>query len=347
MKTNRRTFLAAARITAIALALAAGITLPMAQAADPLPSWNDGATKQAILAFVEGATDPSSVRYIEPADRIATFDNDGTMWCEQPVVELAFTLARLKKMAVVDPSLKERQPFKAALEGDYAYIEKAGITVLLQLIVLTHSNLSQEQFEAEARDFFKTARHPKFDVPYPQLAYRPMVELLEHLRGNGFQTWICSGGWMDLMRAFTPETYGIPPQQVIGSSLKEKWMLRDGKYTLWLQPELLAICDHDGKPVNIDLHIGKRPVLAAGNVRTGGDIEMLRYCQGRAGPTLQLMVNHDDAVREFEYGEKNNASLDAAKANGWTVVSIKNDWRCVFAFDSTEAPPKNRVHQKQ
>jgi hypothetical protein len=160
-----------------------------------------------------------------------------------------------------------------------------------------------------------------------------MVELLQYLRANGFQTWICSGGWMDLMRMVTPEAYGIPPQQVIGSSLKEEWVEKDGKYVLWLLPELLTICDHAGKPVNIDLHIGQRPVLAAGNVRTGGDIEMLHYCQSRKGPTLQLMVNHDDAVREFAYGEKNHESLDAAKKNGWTVVSMKDDWKRIFAFE--------------
>lgn len=333
MKTNRRTFIGAAIVTAIAWTLVAGATLAAEPVPDPLPSWNDGPAKKAMLSFVKDATDKSGARYIEPEDRIATFDNDGTMWCEQPIVELAFTLARLKKMAALDPSLNERQPFKAALEGDHAYLEKAGMTALLKLVVVTHGNLSQEQFEEEAREFFKTARHPKFDVPFQQLAYRPMVELLEYLRANGFQTWICSGGWMDLMRAVTRDAYGVLPQQVIGSSLKEKWMVKDGNYTLWLVPELLTLCDHDGKPVNIDLHIGKRPVLAAGNVRTGGDIEMLRYCQGRKGPTLQLMVNHDDAVREFEYGEKDNASLNAAKANGWTVVSIKADWKCVFAFE--------------
>ena len=309
----------------------AGLTTTRAQ--DPLLSWNDTAPKKAIVAFVEKVTKEGSSDFVPPAERIATFDKDGTLWCEQPVVELVFTKERLKELAAKDPTLKEKQPFKAALEGDREYFEKAGMKAVLELVVATHGNMAQSQFETEAREFFKSAKQPKFGVPFAQTAFLPMVELLQYLRANGFQTWICSGGWMDLMRMVTPEAYGIPPQQVIGSSLKEEWVEKDSKYVLWLLPELLSICDHAGKPVNIDLHIGKRPVLAAGNVRTGGDIEMLHYCQSRKGPTLQLMVNHDDAVREFAYGEKNHESLDAAKKNGWTVVSIKDDWKRVFAFE--------------
>jgi hypothetical protein len=333
MKTDQKTFLGTSLTAAVVWILVSGAALAADPVADPLPSWNDGPTKQAILSFVKETTDNSSARYIEPADRIATFDNDGTLWCEQPVVELVFTEERLKELAAKDPALKEKQPFKAALEGDREYFEKAGMKAVLELVVATHGNMSQSQFETEARDFFKTAKQPKFGVPFAQTAFLPMVELLQYLRANGFQTWICSGGWMDLMRMVTQEAYGIPSQQVIGSSLKEEWVEKDGKYMLWLLPELLSICDHAGKPVDIDLHIGKRPVLAAGNVRTGGDIEMLRYCQSRKGPTFQLMVNHDDAVREFAYGEKNHESLDAAKKKGWTVVSIKNDWKRVFAFE--------------
>jgi phosphoglycolate phosphatase-like HAD superfamily hydrolase len=333
MKTNRKAFFGSSLTAAVVWILVSGAALAADPAADPLPSWNDGPTKQAILSFVKETTDKSSAKYIVPEDRIATFDNDGTLWCEQPVVELVFTEERLKELAAKDPTLMEKQPFKAALEGDREYFEKAGMKAVLELVVATHGNMSQAQFETEARDFFKTAKQPKFGVPFAQTAFLPMVELLQYLRANGFQTWICSGGWMDLMRMVTQEAYGIPSQQVIGSSLKEEWVEKDGKYVLWLLPELLSICDHAGKPVNIDLHIGKRPVLAAGNVRTGGDIEMLRYCQGRKGPTLQLMVNHDDAVREFAYGEKNHESLDAAKKNGWTVVSMKDNWKRVFAFE--------------
>ena len=333
MKTDRKAFLGISLTAAVVWMFASGTALAADLAADPLPSWNDGPAKQSIITFVEKVTKPGSPDFVPVPERIATFDNDGTLWCEQPVVELVFTKERLKDLLAKDPTLKEKQPFKAALERDREYFEKAGMKAVLELVVATHGNMSQSQFEAEAREFFKTVKHPKFGVPFAQTAFLPMVELLHYLRANGFQTWICSGGWMDLMRMVTPETYGIPSQQVIGSSLKEEWVEKDGKYVVWLLPELLSVCDHAGKPVNIDLHIGKRPILAAGNVRTGGDIEMLRYCQSRKGPTLQLMVNHDDAVRESAYGEKNHESLDAAKKNGWTVISMKDDWKSIF-------PPK-------
>jgi hypothetical protein len=298
---------------------------------DPLPSWKDGKAKKAILDFVAAVTRKGGPDYIPPEDRIATFDNDGTLWCEKPTVEVVFTLARLKAMATRDPTLKEKQPFKAALEGDHEYFHKAGVKAVLELVVATHGNLSQTQFEEEARAFFKSAKHPRFGLPYPQVVYRPMVELLRYLRANGFQTWICSGGWMDLMRVFTPQAYGIPPQQVIGSSLKKKFLEKDGKYVLWILAQLLTLNDQEDKPVNIALHIGKRPVFAAGNVRSGGDIAMLRYCQGSKYRTLQLMVNHDDAEREYAYAEPNSASLNAARQGGWTVVSMKNDWQTLFA----------------
>jgi haloacid dehalogenase-like hydrolase len=302
-------------------------------AADPLPSWKDTATKKAIVDYVNAVTKKDGPDYVPPADRIATFDNDGTMWCEKPTVEVVFSEVRLKALAVKDPTLKEKQPFKAVLDRDEEYLHKAGMKPLLEIVLLTHGNMQQADFDREAREFFKTARHPKFGVPYQQLAYVPMVELLQYLRANGFQTWICSGGTMDLMRAFTPETYGIPPQQVIGSSMKKKSMLKDGKRVLFLLGELLEFCDEDDKPVEIGLHIGKRPIFAAGNVKSGGDIAMLEYCQGNKYKSLQLMVNHDDAVREFAYAEPKRESLNAAEKYKWHVVSMKNDWQKVFAFD--------------
>ncbi len=310
-------------------------TVPGAGAAqkegtDPLPSWKDTKVKQRILAFVKSVTDKDSPDYIPPQDRIATFDNDGTLWCEKPTVEVVFTLARLKAMAAKDPTLKEKQPFKAALEGDHEYFHKAGMKAVLELVLATHGDMAHAQFVEEARAFFKTARHPRFGVPYQKLAYQPMVEVLRYLRANGFQTWICSGGWMDFMRIVSQEAYGIPPQQAIGSSLKLKWVEKDGKHVLWILRQLLTFCDEDDKPVNIELHIGKRPVFAAGNVRSGGDIAMLTYCQGSKYRTLQLMVNHDDSEREYAYSEPNNASLNAARKGGWTVVSMKNDWQTIF-----------------
>jgi hypothetical protein len=236
-------------------------------------------------------------------------------------------------MAEKDPALKEKQPFKAALEGDHEYLHEAGLKAVLEIVSATHGDVSQDQFDQEAGAFFKTAKHPKFGAAYPKMAYQPMVEVMQHLRAHGFQTWICSGGFMDLMRAMTQEAYGVPPQQVIGSSMKKKFLDKDGKSLLWLLAQFLTICDKEDKPVNIALHIGKRPVFAAGNVRSGGDIAMLQYCQARKGASLQLMVNHDDAEREYAYAEKDRASLNAAEKHGWRIVSMKNDWQRMFAFE--------------
>jgi hypothetical protein len=196
--------------------------------------------------------------------------------------------------------------------------------------------MTQEAFEAQARRFFATARHPTLNAPYTTLAYAPMVELLVHLRANGFQTWICSGGGIDFIRVVSQRMYSIPPEQVIGSSLEEKFTQMSGKWVLWREPEIGFVNDKGGKPVGIDLHIGRRPVFAAGNVRSGGDVAMLVYSQGRDGPSFQLLVNHDDAGREFAYAEDDNASLKAAKRNGWTVASMKNDWKEIFGLPVRE-----------
>ncbi len=300
---------------------------------DPLPSWKDGPNKKAILAYVKAVTLKGCPDFVPVEDRIATFDNDGTLWCEQPTVEIVFSQTRLKAMAAKDPDLKEKQPFKAALEGDKEYLHKAGLKAVLELVAATHGDMSQDEFDEEARAFLKTAKHPKFSQPYTKMTYQPMVELLHYLRANGFQTWICSGGFQDLMRVFALDAYGIPPSQVIGSSMKKKSMEKDGKRILYLLGQILCICDQDDKPVEIGLHIGKRPIFAAGNVRSAGDIGMLRYCQGSKYKSLQVMVNHDDEVREFAYNEKDRASLNAAEKHGWQVVSMKNDWQRVFAFE--------------
>jgi haloacid dehalogenase-like hydrolase len=322
----------------VIVALAVGLTLPVQPVvaqpvADPLSSWKDGPNKKAILDFVKAVTTKGSPDYVPPADRIATFDNDGTLWCEKPTVEIVFTLEKPKALAAKDPTLKEKQPFKAGLEGDKEYLHTAGIKAALELVAATHGGMAQDDFDAEAQQFFKTAKHPKFNQPYPQMTYIPMVELLRYLRAHGFQTWICSGGFMDLMRPFTQEAYGIPPSQVIGSSMKKKSVEKEGKRVLFLLDQILCVCDMDDKPVEIGLHIGKRPIFAAGNVRSGGDIAMLRYCQGNKYRSLQVMVNHDDEAREFAYAEKDRASLNAAEKHGWQIVSMKNDWNKVFAFE--------------
>jgi hypothetical protein len=330
---NKRIYLAIAAICAIALIWLSGLMSPTLVRAetDPLPSWNDGTVKQAITEFVSRITTPGSPNFVPVADRIATFDNDGTLWAEQPIVQGMFTLAKLKEMVATDPSLTQKQPFQAALAGDMAYFKQADEEAIVELLSLTHANMTQTQFEQEVQQFFKTGVYPTLKVPYTQVTYKPMVELLEYLRANGFQTWICSGGGVDFMRVVSQPLYGIPPQQVIGSHIKKEFTQKEGKFTLWRLPALGRINDKAGKPVGIDLHIGKRPVFAAGNVRSGGDIAMFTYSQQQQ-PSFQLLINHDDAQREFAYQEPDNASLNAARANGWQVVSMKKDWQTVFAF---------------
>jgi phosphoserine phosphatase len=298
---------------------------------DPLPSWNDGAAKRGIINFVTRVTREGGPDFVPAVDRVATFDNDGTLWAEKPLpVEVYFILTRVKALAAKDPSLKERRPIKAALEGDAAYFHEAGAKAVLDLLVATETGMSQERFAAEARRFIEKGRHPKLDRPFIEIAYQPMMELLGYLRLNGFQTWLCSGGSIDFMRAFAPQFYGITIDQVIGSEVKRESRMEGDRLAVWRLPEIEAINDKEGKPVGIDRHIGKRPIFVAGNVGNYGDIAMMQYSKGRHGPSFQLLINHDDAAREFAYGEKDNASLNAAKKQGFTVVSIKSDWKTVF-----------------
>jgi hypothetical protein len=300
-------------------------------AGDVLPSWDNHSSKQRIVRFVTAVTTEGGPEYVAPSERIATFDNDGTLWCEQPVVQGAFALHRLKKMVEKDPSLKERQPFKAALENDREYLKAEGMPAILELFTATHSGMSDEDFTAEVAEFMATAKHPELGKRFGELTYRPMVELLEYLRSNGFKTYICSGGGIDFMRAVSDSLYGIPPEQVIGSSGKKVFAEMNGKWSMTRTGKLSAYNDMNDKAVNIDLHIGRRPLFAMGNVRSHGDIGMCAYSQGRKGPSLQLLVNHDDADREFAYAEDDGESLKAAKANGWIIVSVKKDWKTVFA----------------
>jgi phosphoserine phosphatase len=330
---NKLIYLLIAAAFAIVLIWLSGLISPRPAHAtdDPLPSWNDGGVKQAIVEFVSRVTTTDSPDFVPVADRIATFDNDGTLWAEQPTYnQVLFVSARVKDLAANDPSLRQKQPFKAILENDMAYLSQLGEADVMELLAATHSNMTQAQFEAEVRSFYQTAIHPTLQVPITQVTYKPMRELLNYLRANGFQTWICSGGGIDFMRVITERIYGIPPQQVIGSSLKKKFTDKAGASVIWRLPEAARVNDKAGKPIGIDLHIGKRPVFAAGNVKSGGDIAMLTYSQGRPGASFQLMINHDDAQREFAYQEPDNASLNAAQANGWQVVSIQKDWKTVF-----------------
>lgn len=331
MKFTRSQFLKLSVLAGL-FPLVRGVTQVVAQgSSDPLPSWNNGSVKASIIKFVTGITTEGSPTFVPVDDRIATFDNDGTLWCEQPIIQVLSLKNKLDEVVAANPSVKKKQPFKAALEGDTAYLVQAGEEAIMEIIALTVANRSEEDFRAEVATFFKTTTHPKFKVPITQMTYLPMLELLNYLRANGFQTWICSGGGIDFIRVITQEIYGIPPQQVIGSTLREEFRTSDGKNYIWRLPQISRINDKTGKPVGIDLHIGQRPLFAAGNVRSGGDIAMLTYCQGRSN-SFQLLIDHDDAEREFAYSEKDNASLAAALTNGWTVVSIKNDWQKVFVF---------------
>ncbi|RKH40237.1 HAD family hydrolase [Corallococcus llansteffanensis] len=320
----------------VVLSLVLGLAFPsaaraQAAKADPLPSWNDGPVKQAIVGFVSRVTTEGGPDFLPVEERVAVFDNDGTLWQEKPAVQGAFLVERVRALADKDPSLRKKQPYKAVLEGNVDALMEGGEKGLMELFAATHANMTQEQFQADVREFLETARHPKLGVPYTQLAYLPMLELLQYLRNNGFQTWISSGGGIDFMRVFSEQVYGIAPQQVIGSSLAEKYEKRGGKDVLWREPRVDHVNDKEGKPVGNDLHIGRSPVFVAGNVRSGGDIAMLGASRQRRGPSFQLLIHHDDAAREFAYEEKDGASLRAAKEGGWTVVSMRDDWKTVFS----------------
>jgi hypothetical protein len=333
----RRKVMIALIVAALGFSVIQSVGSQRAQA-DPLPSWNDGPVKRAIIDFVTRVTKQGGPDFVPVGDRIATFDNDGTLWAEKPLPnEVYFVLARLKEMAAKDPSLKERQPFKAALDGDAAYFHEAGAQAVLELLLATHTRMTQEQFADEARRFIEKERHPKLNRPYTAVVYQPMIELLAYLRANQFQTWLCSGGTVDFMRVFALGAYGIPPEQIIGSEFKRESRREGDRLVVWRLPEIDAINDKDGKPVGIDRQIGARPILVAGNVFSGGDIAMMEYSKGRAGPSFQLLINHDDAEREFAYAEKDNFSLDAAKKFGFTVVNIKSDWKTIFAYPAASA----------
>jgi hypothetical protein len=299
-----------------------------------LTSWNEGAAKSAIVDFVARVAKQGGSEYVPPAERIATFDNDGTLWCEQPVqVQVYFLIDRVKALAAKDPSLKDRQPYKALLEHDRATLHALGKKGLLELFFSTHTGMTEEEFEVVAREWFGTATHPKFGRLFKQCTYRPQVELLEYLRANGFKTFIVSGGGIDLMRAFAEEAYGIPREQVIGSSVKLKFDTKDGRSVLVKAAELASFDDREVKPQNIALHIGRRPILAFGN--SDGDLAMMRYTLSGPGARLALLLHHDDAEREVAYDRDFRLSplveaLDKAQAYGITVVSMKRDWVNVF-----------------
>ena len=309
-----------------------------ATSAAALPSWNDGAAKQAILNFVAAVTREGSPDFVPVPQRIATFDNDGTLWVEQPMyTQLAFALDRVKALAPMHPEWKDKQPFKAVLEGDMKTAAESGERGLMELLMVTHAGMTTEEFETIVRDWLAKARHPRFDRPYTELVYQPMIELLAYLRANGFKTFIVSGGGVEFMRPWTEQVYGIPPEQVVGSTIKTQFQMRGDIPVLFRLPDLNFNDDKGGKPVGINEFIGRRPIAAFGN--SDGDLQMLQWTTKAGGRRFGLIVHHTDAEREYAYDRQSlvgrlDMALDAATANGWTVVNMKNDWKKVFAFES-------------
>jgi phosphoserine phosphatase len=315
--------------------LLACVALPgLAPAADALPGWNEGPAKARIVGFVRSVTDPASRSYVPAAERIAVFDNDGTLWTEQPVYfQLAFALDRVKAMAPQHPEWKTLEPFKSVLAGDMAGVAAAGEHGLLQMIAATHAGTTSEEFSGIVSSWLATARHPGLGEPYTELTYAPMKELLAYLRANGFKTYIVTGGGVEFVRAFSEQAYGVPPEQVVGSSIKTRYEVRDGKPVIVRLPEVEFIDDKAGKPAGINRYIGRRPILAFGN--SDGDFEMLEYTTSGAGPRLGMLLHHDDGQREFAYDRKSSVGrlergLDEAARRDWLIVSMKNDWRTVY-----------------
>lgn len=304
---------------------------------DPLPSWNESASKSAIIDFVTDVTNPSSANFIKVEDRIATFDNDGTLWSEQPAYfQLFFAIDRVKQLAPDHPEWKTEQPFKAVLENDMQELMKQGEAGLLKIVMVTHANITAEEFENIVKNWIATAKHPKFDRPYTDLVFQPMLELLDYLQANDFKTFIVSGGGVDFMRAWVEGVYGIPKDQVIGSTSKTQFVFKDDKPVIERLPEIEFIDDKEGKPVGINKFIGRKPVFAAGN--SDGDLAMLQYTASGEGKRFMIYVHHTDAEREWAYDRESHIGqldkgLDEATEKGWTVIDMKNDWKVIYPFE--------------
>jgi len=303
---------------------------------DPLPSWNEGQAKQNILKFVSEVTKKGGPNFVAVEDRIATFDNDGTLWAENPMYfQLLFALDRVKALAPQHPEWKTQQPFQSVLANDMKGVATTGEKGLAQIMMATHAGITTDEFASVVKSWIETAKHPKFQVRYDQLVYQPMLELLSYLRASGFKTFITSGGGIEFMRTFSERVYGIPPEQIIGSSIKTKFEMRDGKPVLLRLPEINFIDDKDGKPVGINQFIGRRPIAAFGN--SDGDLQMLQWTTAGNGLRFALIVHHTDAVREYSYDRQSSVgkldkAWDEAQTRGWTVVDMKKDWNVIFPF---------------
>ncbi len=336
--TTRRAVLAL--LLALVVAPLAGQLPARAQSGppqDPLPSWNAGGPKSAILDFVGRVTREGGPDFVPVEERIAVFDNDGTLWSEQPVYfQAAFIFDRIRAMAKDHPEWKEKQPYQAVLEGDMKTLAAGGQKLLLELVAATHAGMSVADFAAVVTDWTKTARHPRFDRPYTDLVFQPMLELLGYMRANGFRTFIVSGGGVEFMRPWAPAIYGIPPEQIVGSSGKTEFRLNGDRPEILKLPAIEFIDDGPGKPVGINRFIGRRPVFAAGN--SDGDLEMLQWTTLDRGPRFGLIVYHTDAAREWAYDRNSpvgrlDKALDQAPARGWTVVDMKADWAVIYPFE--------------
>jgi phosphoserine phosphatase len=329
----------ATRRALLALAASAPLGRAIAQApgGDPLGSWNDGPTKARILAFVQAVTQPGGPDFVAPAGRVAVFDNDGTLWAEQPVYVQAFFVAdRIRAMAATRPEWKTKEPYASVLRGDLRGLAAAGEKGLAQLVMATHAGMTDVQFTKTVDDWIATARHPKTGRPFTEMVYAPMLELLALLREAGFANWIVSGGGIEFMRPWTERVYGIPPERVIGSSVRTRLELREGVPTLVRLPEIDFVDDKAGKPVGIHRHVGRRPIAAFGN--SDGDLQMLQWTASGPGARLAAIVRHTDAEREWAYDRASKVgrldrALDEAGARGWTVVDMRRDWRRVFPFE--------------
>src|SRR3984893_17316411 len=322
----------------LGVTLGLGCSVQGAAQGDPLPSWNDTPTKQAIIDFVGRVTKAGGPDFVAPADRIATFDNDGTLWVEQPMdAQMAFALDRVKALAPLHPEWDYTDPFQSVLDGDIKGLAESGQRRAVELTMFTHAGMRTDEFSKIVTDWLATARDPRFKRPYTELVYQPMLELLSYLRANGFKTFIVSGGGIEFMRSWAERVYGIPPEQVVGSSVKTTFQMRDGTPTLFRLPEFNFNDDNAGKPIGINQHIGRRPIAAFGN--SDGDLERLQWTTMSGGTRFGLIVHHTDAEREYAYDRnvtmgRLDTALDAAAINKWTVVDMKRDWKVMFPFEN-------------
>lgn len=303
-------------------------------AADPLPSWNDGPVKKSIMEFVERVTRRDSPEYLEPSRRIAVFDNDGTLWSEQPAYfQAMFVFDRIRQLAPDHPEWKDQLPYSAVLKGDMKTALEGGESALFKMVMATHSGMTTEEFETIVRQWIETARHPKTGKLYTEMVFQPMLELLTLLKANDFRVYIVSGGGVDFMRVFSERVYGIPPEQVIGSRVRTSYEIRNGQPVIMRLPEMAFIDDKAGKPLGIHEHIGRRPIFAAGN--SDGDFQMLEWTTSADGPRFGLIIHHTDAEREFAYDRQShigqlNKALDEAPQRKWQIVDMKNDWAVIY-----------------